>query len=227
MHRAVKLELDKSSALELPAFEPEEIDYWLNRAINDYVKGKCEKIEKDQSFIDDLRTLYSSLDTAPTSSLVISSDLTQYVVDISGIYDPTYPYPYFRFLRDEIKISYTDSVSGNVVTKWVGNIEVTQDNYNRRVENPYSEHRLHYGDAKPLRYFYGDYVFLLTDNNYSITEYRIVYFRKPVTVSISTPVDCDLPEHTHQEIVKLTTLTLMENIESIRSQTFLRSNKIN
>ena len=28
MHIAVKLELDKSSALELPSFEPEEIDFF-------------------------------------------------------------------------------------------------------------------------------------------------------------------------------------------------------
>ena len=32
MHLAFKLELDKTSALELPSFEPEEIDFWLNAA---------------------------------------------------------------------------------------------------------------------------------------------------------------------------------------------------
>jgi len=30
MHTGFKVELDKTSSLELPAFEPEEIDYWLN-----------------------------------------------------------------------------------------------------------------------------------------------------------------------------------------------------
>ena len=30
MHIGFKVELDKTSSLELPAFEAEEIDYWLN-----------------------------------------------------------------------------------------------------------------------------------------------------------------------------------------------------
>ena len=64
MHTAVKLELDKTSALELPAFEPEEIDLWLNTAIRKFVKtryggnnARNQSFEETQKRIDDLRTL--------------------------------------------------------------------------------------------------------------------------------------------------------------------------
>ena len=64
MHISVKLGLDKSAALELPAYEPEEIDLWLNNAIQTFVKTRYSGVNpKNQSFeetqkrIDDLRTL--------------------------------------------------------------------------------------------------------------------------------------------------------------------------
>ena len=73
MHIATKLGLDKTSALDLPSYEPEEIDYWLNRAINVFIKtrysgtnAKNESFEQSQKRIDDLRTLV----TATTLDLV-------------------------------------------------------------------------------------------------------------------------------------------------------------
>ena len=32
LHIAFKLELDQANSLNYPSFEPEEIDYWLNKA---------------------------------------------------------------------------------------------------------------------------------------------------------------------------------------------------
>ena len=64
LHRAVKLELDKTDSLNYTSFLPEEIDYWLNRSIETFVKTrysgtnpKRESFEQTQKRIDDLRTL--------------------------------------------------------------------------------------------------------------------------------------------------------------------------
>jgi hypothetical protein len=226
MHRAVKLELDKSSALELPAFEPEELDYWINRAISDYVKDKCQNIEKNQSYIDDLKTLIESYTPTLPVPTTISNNLEEYDFDISSIQDT-----YYKFIKDEVKILFTDSAIGVDIDKWQGLTEVTHDNYREYLDNPYSEHILHYGEAKPLRYFSNNLIVILTDGSYDITDYNFKYIRLPASVYLDltsvASVDCDLPIHIHQEIVKLTALTLMENIESIRSQTFLRVNKVN
>ena len=64
MHIDFKLEYDKTSNLENPAFEPEEIDLWINKAIRKFVKTrysginvKRESFEQTQKRIDDLRSL--------------------------------------------------------------------------------------------------------------------------------------------------------------------------
>jgi len=70
MHIAVKLGLDKSSALELPAFEPEEIDLWLNVAQDRFIKQrlfgnnpKRTGFEADSKRISDLQTLVVNSET--------------------------------------------------------------------------------------------------------------------------------------------------------------------
>ena len=40
MHNAVQLGLDKSSSFQIAAYEPEDIDYWLNEAQIELVKQK-------------------------------------------------------------------------------------------------------------------------------------------------------------------------------------------
>ena len=50
MHIEVKIGLDKSAALELPAFEPEEIDIWLNKGIRRFSKTRYSGVNpKNQS----------------------------------------------------------------------------------------------------------------------------------------------------------------------------------
>lgn len=57
MHTAFKLEIDKSEGLELPAFEQEEIDKWLNNAIRKFVKTRYKEFEQSQKRMDDLSAL--------------------------------------------------------------------------------------------------------------------------------------------------------------------------
>ena len=40
MHTAVLLGLDKSASLQVAAFEPEDIDYWLNEGQLELIKQK-------------------------------------------------------------------------------------------------------------------------------------------------------------------------------------------
>ena len=100
----------------------------------------------------------------------------------------------------------------------VGVTECTIDEYRQKIDDPYSEHKLHYGLAKPLRLFNGSTVELISDGNYTIDDYIITYLIGPEVVDISG-TDCDLPDHTHIEIVKMTVDMMLENIESPRVQT--------
>lgn len=217
MHIAVKLELDKSSALELPAFEPEEIDFWLNNAIRKFVKTrysgmnvKQDGFEQTQKRTDDLRTLIDGV--------ILTSALLPPVVQFPNSEYFDIPSDYWFAIQEEATIT----ISGSTST--VGIQEATYDEYRAMIDDPFSEHKIHYNTAKPIRIFYKDQVGLVGDGNYTIDAYLLTYLKAPATVDVTDvrPVDCDLPEHTHDEIIKLTVSMMLENIEQPRYQTYQR-----
>jgi hypothetical protein len=227
MHIAVKLGLDKSSALELPSFEPEEIDFWLNKAILQFVdsrysgyNNKKESVESNQRVTDDLVSLIKEVPAQILSQGSVLYDKPNSYVTLFQTWWPDY----YKRLSEEVMISYTNSITNTIVSKRQGITECTSDSYRAFIDNPYSEHRLYLGEAKPLRLFKGEQsnmvLELITDGNYSITMYFLKYLKIPSVVSITTPTNCDLPLHTHHRIVDLTVSMLLENIESNRYQGF-------
>jgi len=63
MHTAVKLGLDKTSSLDIPAYEPEEIDLWLNIAQDRFIKQRLHEFEKGSKRISDLQILVVNKET--------------------------------------------------------------------------------------------------------------------------------------------------------------------
>ena len=220
MHISFKLECDKTYGLESPSFEREEIDYWLNQGTRSFVKtrysglnSKKESFEESQKRIDDLRTL------------VIEDQRTVTETAGTGDYKPnswtaTLPNDYWFALGEEVDIRYNDIRTPNANTnKRQGVTEATVNTYRALIDNPYSEHRLHYEEAKPIRLFLGNTVELITDGDYDILYYYLRYLKKPAEIVYGT-VDCDLPEHTHDEIVKTAVRMALENIEQPRYGSF-------
>ena len=224
MHLAFKLELDKTSALELPSFEPEEIDFWLNAAITRFVKTRYTGSDKGVGFegnmkrMEDLRSLITEDILLPAMAGTMRSN--------SWIYD-TSPFSGERWfiLGEEVDIEYVKLGETNISTKRQGITECTTLTYRAHIDDPYSEHILHYEEAKPLRLIYGECVELITDGNYEPTKYYIRYLNRPAVVSLTGLADCNLPIHTHDEIVVLATNMVLENIEQPRYQT--HSNELN
>lgn len=227
MHTAFKMELDKSSSLELPSFEPEEIDYWLNRGIRQFVKNRFTGTEKGVAFegntkrIEDIKSLIVETTINGASLVAGTRKVPSYVASLASI--TTGANAKWFILGEEVDIVYTKLGDTTTTTKTQGVTQCTVDTYRSHVDDPYSEHRLHYEEAKPLRLVYQDYIELITDGNYTINAYRIRYLRKPATVDVdSAPaVSCDLPEHTHDEIVVLAANLALENIEQQRYKTNL------
>ena len=270
MHVALKLELDKSDSLNNISFEPEEIDYWLNRAIRLFVKTrytgsnyKRESFEQTQKRIDDLRALVtmSTIDTVESFAIPNSYNAQlplDYLFTVGEQAEIVYnPYP--ANLLQEIASgdlstgSYYLVVNGNIMHNAVvyeegslfvaandaydidfftpeayviqmersleGVTQITTDTYQERLDNPFSDHRLYYNSAKPLRMFREDYVVLISDGQYRVPLYILTYIREPITVDLVGDVSCDLPIHTHDEIISMAVDLMVENIESPRLQT--------
>lgn len=72
----------------------------------------------------------------------------------------------------------------------------------------------------PLSTITNNQIEIYTDDTFLIDDLRVLYIRKPATVSktSATQVDCDLPDHTHQEIVDMTVSTILGNISDPRYQ---------
>jgi hypothetical protein len=75
----------------------------------------------------------------------------------------------------------------------------------------------------PIYTMIDDKIDIYTDNKFVVSTVKITYIRIPNTVdSVSaTTVDCDLPDHTHQEIVDMTVNSLLEAISDPRYRTNL------
>lgn len=101
-----------------------------------------------------------------------------------------------------------------------GITEATADTYRDDIDNPYSEHVFENNKAKPLRLFNNDIVELITDGNYGVFKYYLRYLNEPATLVYNT-TDCDLPDHTHDEVVKLAAKMILENTGNPRYRTYL------
>jgi len=269
MHIALKLELDKSDSLNNISFEPEEIDYWLNRAIRLFVKTrysgsnyKRESFEQTQKRIDDLRSLVtlSTIDTVESFAISNSYNAQlplDYLFTVGEQAEIVYnPFPanfLHRVESGNLQIgSYYMVVDGNIEHNGIpylegslfisennaynvypltqdayviemersleGVVQITTDTHQSYLDNPFSDHRLYYNSAKPLRLVRDNQVVLISDGQYRIPLYILTYIRQPETVDIISDISCDLPDHTHDEIVAMACDLMIENIESPRIQ---------
>ena len=237
-HTAILVQLDKTAGLELPHFEPEEREYWLNQGVNRFCKQRYSGVnpkltgfEQTQKRIDDLRTLIRETKltlSAPTSNVNKPNSKT---ASISGLTN------YWFTLGEEVLIAYvslsnalTTVASGSLTvgsvfyvvsgaptnnlnvyaagdfflsehlnytgtavivaadTKRVGITEITSNNYNKSLSDPYSEHILHYEDANPLRLFYNDEIEYIHDGTYDIFYAYVRYFKQPQILDSLTDI---------------------------------------
>lgn len=63
------------------------------------------------------------------------------------------------------------------------------------------------------------YLDIYTDNTFIAQKTIIKYIKKPIAISKSLGVGCELPFHTHEEIVEMTIKSILEGIESQRYNT--------
>jgi hypothetical protein len=215
--REMQIAFEMEASFQDPTVKPTsyEIFWWINRSIEVFIKTrwdgnnpKGEGFEQTQKRIDDLRTLVKE----PTSSLAISAGTVK-----PNSYTAPIPADYMFTLGEEVTISYT--VGSTPITSREGITETSVDKYSDDIINPFSEHILHNDWARPLRLFRSTLVELITDGTYSITGYYLRYLCKPAVVALPS-TSCDLPDHTHYEIVKGAVKIYLESIKSPRYQTY-------
>ena len=200
-HKSFLLKAEGYENLQYHDWHYVEVDYWLNEAIRMFINErfmgyKGKSFESNQKRIEDLRTLLTDKILLPIDFVTVEPASMTHINPRANGYYFELPSNYLIMDEEQAVYTYKGSRTFEGVTECVG------DSYAFMVKNPFSEHRLKSGKAKPLRTFIDNVVELITDGNYSIEEYHIRYIRKPQVVDYNSNVSCDLNELVHNEIVE-------------------------
>lgn len=222
MHDAVTLGLDKNSAsLELPAFEPEEIDYWLNEAQLQLVKQKAfgnnfrgEGFEDSGKRTDDLLPLVTESSEVSLASHSFYPNVK--VLDVSSLDTVDAKYMFFISATAKYDSANPDYNSSLPI---VETIPVLQNELRNLIQTEFNTPYI----KTPYVYFYESKIGFIHDPYKSLESAYVTFIRRPKELVRTGAVDyqvteSELPEQVHPEIVALTVNLMLENIDSDRQQ---------
>lgn len=215
MHYAFNQGLQRVNANAYDTFLTEEIDLWLNRAQERFVKQRAHQtgdikrvgFEGSQKRLDDIRALvvqnFEDFWLPETTAQWLQADLPA-------------DYLFLVNIRADIHYSRCSDVTSadetmEVPVRIVDNAEVHSLN-----RNPFAKSSI----DSPLATLSEDDIMVYQDaKSFILKGIKLDYIRKPKDVDLSLSQDCELAEHTHQEIVDIAVKNILEAIESPRYQT--------
>lgn len=113
----------------------------------------------------------------------------------------------FAYQTSTSKRNAEESSEKNIVCKYIH-----QDDIYVILEDPFNTTKY----TSPLYTVAENYIDIHTDTVFIVDYVRLKYIRIPKRMSLSLGVGCELPLHTHQEIVEMTIKSILEGIESQR-----------
>lgn len=197
MHEKIDAILDKS---DLPWFNKEEKDLFLNMAANEYVKNIHDEFEVTEKRREDIRPL------------ILEQDGVGLNIDLPSD---------FMFA---LSVRGTFSIYDNcgIRTNKVVPIKPAQhDDINKMLNDPFNKPT----NEHPLYTSLADSFKIYSDS--SPSSWTMVYIKYPKTVNaVSLPNDSlDLPDYTHDEIINLAVRKMLMSIESSNYQVQLNEIK--
>ena len=217
MHTAVYLGLDKSASYQTAAFEPEDIDFWLNEAQLELVKRKAfgnnyrrEDLDGSVKHMEDLSTLIKEYETTTSTHAFYPNVVSS--TTLSNIGAPQAD-TYMFFVGATLQYATTNKLA-----------EVTligKDQIKNLIQTEYNIPFL----RVPYAYIADDKLNIIKDPySNAVSSVLIRYIKRPNTmvrsgVGVGTVTTCVLPVQVHTEVVALAVSLMLENIESTRFQT--------
>ena len=166
--------------------------------------------------IDPIAHPWFNWDSSITNSVSGSNLITSLVSMAGGITDPE---------DDANKLVYGQYVENGLGAKRLAPVGATreyalnkfiqQDDIFALLDDPFNTTK----HTSPLTTIRGRYIDIYTSGIFIIDKLKITYIRKPKQISLSLAVGCELPEHTHQEIVDMTVGSILEGISDPRYKT--------
>lgn len=230
MHTQLNLRMQKINSNAFDNFLPEERDEYLNLAINRFIKNRFipeanylqEGFEQSPKRYADLRTLVVKDKNLSANQVTGYASIGNYFAD--NVQFPN-DYNFLITIRCEIHysrsgVSFTlnagkrevDGIEGtDYKTKTVPVKLIQSDDIYAVLSDPFNKTKIN----NPLADISDSGVNVYTDDNFVVDNIILNYLKKPVTVSLSTSTDSDLPEQTHDEIVDMAAKLMLSDIGAL------------
>lgn len=214
MHTAFKFGMDKLATLNYPNFLPEEIDLLLNQAQDRYVKQrygltniKRQSFEETQKRTEDLKLLVRTVAITPAAYATDNIDVNARFFIL--------PVDHWFIVQERAQITYADCNDVDV-TELVEVRPIQHVEFDKVIKDAFKAP----DKSKVLRLMENGRVELVADSTSTLNSYTLRYMKKPVRITLSPVVNCELSDHTHQEIVDEAVKIALEGIEAKRNSTF-------
>jgi len=210
MHYAVDQGLQKVGSYVYDTFLEEEIDFFLNKMQERFIKDRVFRTSDpkrlgfslNQKRLDDIRVILE-IDFIDTNTGDANAEYQRYDLPVD--------YLYLINLRARLTPSHCDSTVLNKVPARV----VEQDKLYEMLRNPFAKSL----PTTPVAALNSEEITIYQTKKFILKGVELDYIRKPEEISLSSNQDCELAEHTHHEIVDMTVKHILEVIESPRYQT--------
>ena len=215
-HVAFKVGFDKTDSSNYPGFEPEEIDLFINLAQDRLVKTRYggnnlyrTSFEQSQKRTDDLRTIIKQTTLTPLSPTSLNKPGGQFFNLPNSVATNDV---YWFSIQEEANVIVTDC-DGNTSTVKLPVKPITHDQYNKIIKDPFNK-----PDETELVRLVSEGAIEVISPVASLVSLVLRYVRKPQRIDVVNAVDCELPDHMHQEVVDVAVSLALENVESVRTR---------
>jgi hypothetical protein len=130
----------------------------------------------------------------------------------TGLNDSINTLAYGQYVEDALGIK---RIANNGTREYALNKFVQQDDIAKLLNDPFNTTKY----TSPLTTIRGRHIDIYTNDIFIIDRLKITYIRNPRNISLPLGISCELPEHTHQEIVDMTVSSILEGISDPRYQT--------
>jgi len=213
-HTEVKARLDKMDSLQLPNLLTSEIDLFLNQAQDRTVKQrygvsnpKRQGYEETQKRTDDLKAITRTVVLGPAPASVDNIDTNARFFIL--------PADYWFIVQERVNITYPCGDTEETTDVEVRPIE--HNEFTKSIYDPFKKPN----KRKVLRLMENGQSEIIYAPGATLNSYKIRYIKKPIRMSYTGGVTCELSDHLHSEIVDECVKVILENIESIRLKTFI------
>lgn len=149
--------------------------------------------------------------------------VTYSVTNSSGVINSTSTYAAFYYDTNEVistlqtyvpntKLANFTSLAGTYIRSV--NQHVQHDDLGNVLRDSFAKPYI----EQPVIVIEEDFIYIYTDGTYMPIYEYIVYLRKPAQMDVTLGTNCELPYHTHNEIIDIAVQAILEIIESVRVQ---------